>query len=256
VTALDQYGNSEQLQHAREAGLQHGTLVVAARAQEVVVVLSVHPRPQKGILLSSVPNNMVHRLTLPHGNDPMVGLVCSGVKADAMWLIRALRSFQTQKWERYNVILSPEKIQEAMAQVLLSFMGYSRPSEFLDSVGTVMGHENDENEVSWSRPLGVTSMILSSGSPILLVEPSGACQSYVAYAIGKYSEEVNELLEKRYNASVSIEETQELLVNVTREVLRESSEYDESTNLLVEIVSIDGTERKTIPFMLTSSNRG
>ena len=235
-TALDRYGDSVQLKHAREAGLKHGRLVVAAQAADAVVVVSVH-HPQTWSKSETTP--MVHPVWLgQNSNNPPIGLVCSGVKADASWLLRAVRNHHQQTWERYDQDNpSPERLKEAMVQVLLSFMGYSRSREFRDA--TALGTEDDP----WARPLGVTSMIVTAGSPALLVQPSGASEKFVACAIGKNSQEVNEALKERTRPNTSVEETTQLLLSI----LRDTVHANEYAVVLVETISTNGIERKTVP---------
>jgi len=227
VTALDKYGNSVQLKNAREAATRYGMPVVAATCTEGVVVVSVH-KPRLGIL--SQPT-LIHTLSL---HAPPMGIVCTGIKADAKWLVSTMRDYQKRNWESYDLKnLSRKRSQQVSAQALLTFMGYNRDKELHD--GLVV-----DSEETWARPLGVQSMLVSSDGPITLVDPSGTSQHFNAQAIGKNSREVNAKLEERYEPHQSVQEVQQLLVDILKEVFDDAGNDSE---LVVDILTPDGIER-------------
>jgi 20S proteasome alpha/beta subunit len=240
VTALDKYGNSIQLKHAREAASRHGRLIVAARSsREVVVVVSIYT-PKLGQLTtsSSSSSSVLQRLLL---GDTSLYLACTGVKADATWLVQTMRRYSIRLWERYDVAnLTPTRISQAISQALLGFMGYDRSQEYHD--GVTVGGADTKND-SWARPLGIQTLIVSPHS-LILVEPSGIAQPYMEYvAVGKESAAIQRVLQERYRSDASAEEIQELVINI----IRETVEGQASAELVVEVVSKDGVEVSSVP---------
>jgi 20S proteasome alpha/beta subunit len=242
VTALDKYGNSIQLKHAREAASRHGRLIVAARSsREVVVVVSIYT-PKLGQLTtssSSSSSSVLQRLLL---GDTSLYLACTGVKADATWLVQTMRRYSIRLWERYDVAnLTPTRISQAISQALLGFMGYDRSQEYHD--GVTVGVGADTKNDSWARPLGIQTLIVSPHS-LILVEPSGIAQPDMEYvAVGKESAAIQRVLQERYRSDASAEEIQELVINI----IRETVEGQASAELVVEVVSKDGVEVSSVP---------
>ncbi len=72
VTALDKFGNSVQLQNARQAAIRHGRLLVAAKFKESIVVVSVDT-PKLGHLS---PNKILE----PVWSNSDTYLACTGIK--------------------------------------------------------------------------------------------------------------------------------------------------------------------------------
>lgn len=240
VTALDKYGNSIQLKHAREAASRHGRLIVAARSsREVVVVVSIYT-PKLGQLTTSSSSSpsVLQRLLL---GDTSLYLACTGVKADATWLVQTMRRYSIRLWERYDVAnLTPTRISQAISQALLGFMGYDRSQEYHD--GVTVGGADTKND-SWARPLGIQTLIVSPHS-LILVEPSGIAQPDMEYvAVGKESAAIQRVLQERYRSDASAEEIQELVINI----IRETVEGQASAELVVEVVSKDGVEVSSVP---------
>jgi 20S proteasome alpha/beta subunit len=230
VTALDKYGNSVQLQHAHEAAARHGMPVVAATFLGGVVVTSIH-KSRPGV--SSQPT-LIQTLSL---QTPFVGVVCTGLKADAKWLVSTIRECRKRNWETYDISnISRRRSQEVIAQALLAFMGYDHDKELHD--GLVV-----DSEDSWARPLGIQTMLVSADGPIMLVHASGAAQHFHAQAIGKHSREINAKLEERYKTYLTMREVQEMLIGIMNEVFVDG---DDDSEFLVEILTTDGVMRSRI----------
>lgn len=248
VTALDKYGNSVQLEHARQAAARHGRTLVAAVCvpENAVVVASVH-RPKPGVLTKN--KKVVHRLSLHSGGF----VACTGVRGDAAWLMETLREYATRVWERYNVDeISSERYSHAVSQAMLEFMKYNRQDEYTDGAGPVVMMDDEERDPGWARPLGVQAMVLtpssSSSSCLTVIEPSGIPFQPKAFAMGKDSQLLNELLRKRYSVTASSEEIQQLLVDILQETLQEPSN-GESIELVLEIVTKDGVDVSHVPLI-------
>mmetsp|Transcript_27723 Transcript_27723/g.41955 ORF Transcript_27723/g.41955 Transcript_27723/m.41955 type:complete len:268 (-) Transcript_27723:349-1152(-) len=208
ATALDKYGQSTQLRNAREAAMRHGMPVVAATAKEGVVVASIISK-KPGVVLD---RTIIHKLTIRSGS---MGVVCSGVRGDVNWLIQTLREYQKHNWQSYDLRrLSITRCERAISHTLLTFMGYNRENELHDKVAV----SSDE---SFSRPLGIVTLLVSLNNPITLIEASGISQQFHAYAIGKYSREINEKLETRYEIGQPIKDVKILLTEFMSEVKEE-----------------------------------
>jgi len=86
-------------------------------------------------------------------------------------------------------------------------------------VATVAKHLADQShqftQYSGVRPNGVSLIIAGidqKGESIYVTDPSGTYVQYAAVAIGAGSEEVNEFLEKHYNADVSLDDAASLAI--------------------------------------------
>ena len=244
VTALDKYGNSIQLQNARQAAVRHGRLVVAARSlhDDAIVVVSVQT-PKLGKLLqpNTTKPGVLQKLWT---EDAACYLACTGVKADATWLVHTMRQYSKRLWDRYDVgDISQERMTQALSQTLLEFMGYNRAQEWNDGVKV------GEDETSWGRPLGLQTIVISPSSPIVLVEPSGVTQSLEYVAIGKESDAVMRALRERYtsNSATTMRELKDLLVDIIRQQIEGQRQ---STELIVEAVSKEGVEVSSVPLRI------
>lgn len=238
VTALDRYGNSIQLQNARQAAIRHGRLVVAAKFHnhDVVVVVSIYtPQPGKVISTKGVLSKICSS-----------GYVaCTGVKADATYLVEHLREYCKQVWNRFDISDIPQdRMTQALSKtILLEFMGYNRAAEFCDGIV----QKSDEDEVSWARPLGIQTLVIGPSSPIALVEPSGVVQQRADYvAMGKDSDAVMRALQERFptEKDATLEEFKDLLIDAIQQTVEGQKQ---STELIVEVVSEDGIEVSSMP---------
>mmetsp|Transcript_14573 Transcript_14573/g.40501 ORF Transcript_14573/g.40501 Transcript_14573/m.40501 type:complete len:375 (-) Transcript_14573:189-1313(-) len=205
VRALDNYGNAIQLSHAKEAAQRHGRSVVVA-------VVDVVNLPNNGTddLLETTPNEetqhqnksrvgvpsssfvlvismgrspILHPIQLPlEGNPSSLLAICfTGVKGDANWLLQQIQQYAADVWERYDTaVMSTPVVSHIVARLCGRFAAQSEDREWQSSLGLPGKHDNDDDQKSsWSRPLGVQTMILSIGNQrseepkLLIVEPSG-----------------------------------------------------------------------------------
>ena len=135
-----------------------------------IVVVSLRI-PRDGVLLArggggSASEGLVERLVW----DNSCWIVCTGVKADARWLVKTL--------QQYMMRSSATRSVHATKQALLSFMGYDRSQEWHDGVGPVVVERDDEDdngEVKWSRPLGIQTILISTRAAphSTFLDPSG-----------------------------------------------------------------------------------
>jgi 20S proteasome alpha/beta subunit len=236
VRALDQFGHSVQLKHAREAAHGHGRLVLAAQSKtNETVVVSIGSRP------------MVHQITLMAATDTenndscLVALCCTGVKGDASWLIQEMQSHAKRVWERYDHHLDAAATAHVVSRLLGSFGGEDADQEWQSSVQREM--------TEWARPLGVQTMILSPQTPILLVEPSGRVLSSSSFVkgpsvgiMGKDSDVLREKLRVKPLEYLETPDLQAFLMNLLVHVAPEN----EAVEVMVEILSSQGIRRTSI----------
>jgi 20S proteasome alpha/beta subunit len=258
---LNKYGNSIQLEHAREASERHGRLVVAGLSQEGdVVVVSLYT-PRLGIVDDSP--YLMHALqNTSHGQKNVCCLmVCTGVKADVTWLVQCLRDYQKRQWERYddsdddNISSTTTNVVKAISTALLDFMGYKREAELVDGAGLVVTRrggddDNDSDSTGWARPLGVQTLVLRHGSPITLLQPSGVAQSFYAYAMGKGGATARRLLEEQFQSNtLSTGQVKDLLLEIIKDVVSDTAAQKKNRmEVTVEILSRHGKmEQSRIP---------
>jgi len=202
VRALDEYGNAVQIQHAQAAADQRGRLVLALRRPKnkknddraVVWILSpaapkaAHHRisslsaTQQRLLQpvsSPEPPTVLRSTTLTTSNNQQhsaVYLCCTGVQADATWLLQAVRRYATGLAERYGSH-QPRSVAYAVAHYQSQFWNNSNGDECWTT--TLLAQGRQQQQPSWGRPLGVRSLVvtccLSDDNMIRLqvVEPSG-----------------------------------------------------------------------------------
>ena len=207
VRALDHYGNAVQLSHAKEAALRYGRPVVVA-------VVEGQPKNNNStetkagdteesktttsssflMVVSLGITPILHPVQLPlqeedDGERPMLAMCFTGVKGDANWLLRQIQKHAASVWERYGVsTMSSPAIAHVVARLLGRFAAQPEQREWQSSLGLPGKQDGDDDrQSSWSRPLGVQTMILSLGAldstqsqqrdhrhpELLIVEPSG-----------------------------------------------------------------------------------
>jgi len=185
---LDSYGNYVQLSHAKEATTLGRPVVVAvvedsSSSSSFIVAISLGKSP------------VLRKIQLPlsteekdtSSSSPFIACCFTGVKGDANWLLQQIRKYFSQVWERYDMAtqLTTPTIAHIISRLLGRFAAQSEEHEWQSALG-LPGKNDREDRAgysSWSRPLGVQTMILSSqssssrfqtqGPGLLLVEPSG-----------------------------------------------------------------------------------
>jgi hypothetical protein len=101
-------------------------------------------------------------------------MVCTGVQADAVWLVGQMQSYQKNRWERYNNNRA-DSLATAVADCMRLFWGHSARNMWHGAAWKSVMDDNDNSDDSWARPLGVRALVLQ-GSEWYLVEPSGVVQ--------------------------------------------------------------------------------
>jgi 20S proteasome alpha/beta subunit len=256
VRALDEFGNSKQLQYAQEAATRHGRLVVAGQSSSsssTTVVVSIGQRP------------IVQRLTLPtkYGNegdnendieDDCVAMCCTGIKGDATWLTQQMRIYSKNVWERYDTNLSAMTAAQVIGRFMGRFQKYNEEEEWQPSVARQKGE--------WSRPMGIQVLVLSTNYPILRVDPSGrvvntrlssaspsgAAPSFVA--MGKDCKLVQEklvsmMMTEKEEQNLDATKLEERLVQL---LLDHAAPRNQIVPVMVETVSSQGVHQKLLQF--------
>jgi 20S proteasome alpha/beta subunit len=247
--ALDQYGNSEQIQNAKKAATLYGTLVVAAfdTANNRTIVLSLRDRSHSTSFIAS--NDSPCMVQLIHKNPSFiissshhVAMICTGIKGDANWLVERVRAYSHRVWTRYNTFLDSSGAAYAVAQYMQRFWGYEDEDEEWAPSLLLEEMKRQDNPHIWTRPLGLVIMILSSQLPfIYVVEPSGIIQQYSAFAMGKYSNNVLEKLSQVINEEEG--DLQGRLVKLIQSVVPSNKK---DNVILIEILSETGVTRTVV----------
>jgi 20S proteasome alpha/beta subunit len=177
IRALDENGQSKQLQHANQAAMQHGTLILAIKhANETIHIISV---------TTTSPHRRQRPLALIHKITPNTFVLCSGVQADARWLIDKLRELHQQMQLRYG------SSGEGWAQRLSSL--YRAVFWGIPEETDKWQHTRWLDLERWGRPLGVQSIIIEQ-KQLCSLEPSGVIKLPDPHqqlaAIGKHSTDI------------------------------------------------------------------
>ena len=251
VETLDHYGNAIQLGHAKEATRRYGRPVIVAvvigckqddstenesagRSEgeqqqfESQEIEDNRSRSSFVMVVSLGKSPILHPIQLPlettgKTSPPFLAMCLTGLKGDAHWLLQKLQKFAAAVWERYDTDAMPVPIlAHAVARILVKFAEKLEHEEWQSSLGLPGKHDRDDDrESSWSRPLGVQTIILSSSSyspksstspdyqqrqrepALLIVEPSGRILDAAATtksgtlslgAVGKECDQINERL--------------------------------------------------------------
>ena len=218
VRALDSYGNAIQVGHAKEAAQRYGRSVVVAvvevydeqKNSTEKTISSSRPEEEehqeketKGkplpsssflIVVSFGNSPVLHPVQLPieandSGSSSMLAMCFTGVKGDANWLLQQMQKYAANVWERYDMsAMSAPIVAHVVARLLGRFAAQPENQEWHSTLGLPGKQERDDDrQSSWSRPLGVQTMVLSLSSyssehvsqkrlrepGLLIVEPSG-----------------------------------------------------------------------------------
>ncbi|GAX28088.1 hypothetical protein FisN_2Hh093 [Fistulifera solaris] len=175
IRALDENGQSKQLQHAKQAALQHGTLILAVKhANETIHIVSV---------ATTSPHRRQRPLAVVHTITPNTFLLCSGVQADARWLIDKLRQLHLQMQVRYGSSGAgwAQRLSSLYRAVFWGIPDDSNPWQ----------HTRWLELERWGRPLGVQSILIEQ-KQLCAIEPSGGIMEpdQPVVAIGRHSADI------------------------------------------------------------------
>jgi hypothetical protein len=191
-------------------------------------------------------------------------MVCTGVQADALWLVRQMQSYQKNRWERYNS--DSGSLQTAVADCMRLFWGHDMRNQWHGTAWNVGNGNGDngngnDNSNQWARPLGVRALVLQ-GSDWYLVEPSGVVQQQPCHSngntnvnvccMGPSSQEIQtklqkelELLQLQLDDGEEVDVDDDMLQDILRKVLT-SALGNTPEHVLLEVLSARGVERRSI----------
>lgn len=268
MRALDKFGASVQLKHAREAATRHGRLIVGAIMTTGMTECNIHQDQisdsttrthglTSSLVVVSVGNRQVVRsltLPLPSSHDDkdknMVAMCCTGIKSDADWLIRHMQKYVANVWETYDHHpMETSALAYWLSRLLGSYQDNDLEEEWQSSIRRGLAKESSSQrhdttiESSLARPLGLQTILFSTSSTInepnlLRVEPTGrvfraeTTNSFAFVTIGKQSEVLKErLLRSSLDISIPVD-LEQLLVEEILETL--GSTRGEMVELVVE----------------------
>ncbi len=203
-------GRLYQVEYAREA-VKRGSVTIGVKTSESVVLLA-----EKRINSPLLVSESIEKL---YGVDEHISVAASGHVADARRLVDLAR-VETQR-DRYMY-------DEAMdARTLAKQIG-DQIQEFTQYGGT--------------RPFGCALLVAGvteNDVQLIETEPSGAIIEYKAASIGKGRNEVEEILEERYEEEMSTEDGIRLAVKA----LKESDADTEIDKVEAMVVDTNGTRK-------------
>jgi proteasome alpha subunit len=199
ITIFSPEGRLYQVEYALEL-VKRGALIVGVSSPEVVVLAA-------------------NETTESHLEDPEyfrkifqldehIGVAIAGLSSDARVLISQARVFCQSNRLLYDEPIDVEVLTRRigdLAQVYTQHAGV--------------------------RPFGVSMIIIGvdqKGCRVLTTDPSGSYRGYKATSVGRNSDEVNRILEERYNESLSLDEAVALAV----EAVKAGSEGEVSSKVI------------------------
>ena len=208
ITVFSPDGRLFQVEYAKEA-VKRGATAIGICAKDGAVLVAFKSIHSKLVEPESL-KKVFHV-------DSHIAVTASGLIADARRLVDVARLDSQKHRITYNESPSVETIARSVCDLMQIYTQY----------GGI-------------RPFGVSLLIAGvddTGPRLFEAEPSGAMTAYKADSIGANKKEVDEILEKRYKDTMSVEEAIQLAVDALR------SSQDEK--LLQENVEITICDMKT-----------
>jgi len=213
VNTFSPEGRLFQVEYAIEA-IKLGSTAVGIHTAEGII-LAVEKRLTSTLL---EPNSIEKIAEI----DSHIGCAMSGLTADARTMIEHAR-VETQNYRfTYNEPMKVESTTQTICDLALAF--------------------GDEKKGGMSRPFGVALLVggVDENGPALFhTDPSGTFVQFHAKAIGAASEGAEQVLQEKYNKSMSLKEAEKLAMSILKQVMEEKINSEN-----VEIASIS-TETKT-----------
>ena len=188
IRALDKDGQSVQLKHASQAASQQGTFILAVKHanNHTIHIISVASQPS---YQRQRPLELVHRIT------PTTFLLCSGVQADARWLVETLR--QMHKHMKLQYGSSGAKWAQRLASLYRAVFWGVPEEQGNHQKNNKWQHMQGLELKRWGRPLGVQSILIETNQ-LYALEPSGVIvepdedseEENQIVAIGRYSQDI------------------------------------------------------------------
>ena len=187
ITVFSPDGRLFQVEYAKEA-VKRGATAVGIIAKDGVALVAFKAIHSKLIIPESL------KKVFPI--DSHICVTASGLIADARRLVDAARVDAQKHRITYNEVPSVDSISRSVCDVMQAYTQY----------GGI-------------RPFGVSLLLAgidSQGPKLFEAEPSGAMTAYKADSIGASKKEVDELLEKGYRDSITLEEAIKLALDAIK----------------------------------------
>ena len=182
ATMFSPDGRIHQIEYAKEA-VRHGSLVIVARCKDGIVMISEEREFSKLIM----PNTKINQV------EEHIFAAFSGLLSDA------------------KVLVDKARVEAQMQRL------YYNEDPDINVIAWNIGTFMQQLLQRGMRPFGV-SLILAgydnNGTEVHLIEPSGAKFECNAIAVGEHDSEVMKELEENYNADVSLDDLEKLVMDV------------------------------------------
>jgi proteasome alpha subunit len=186
LTTFSPEGRLFQVEYAFEA-VRKGTPILGIRCSD-------------GVILTAALRK--HPLQEPHHNDKIftidesVGTAIAGLSGDARSLVRYARE---------------------LAQI--NRLTFAEPIPVKTLGKKLSDHIQSYTQQGGTRPYGVSMLLIGVDSTpqLYLTTPIGAFWSYKAHAVGIGADQMNEMLEKEYSPSLTVEDALRLAFRIHKE---------------------------------------
>ncbi|MBI5227893.1 archaeal proteasome endopeptidase complex subunit alpha [Candidatus Micrarchaeota archaeon] len=187
ITVFSPDGRLFQVEYAKEA-VKRGATAVGIVAKDGVALVAFKAIHSKLI----VPESLKKVFPI----DSHICVTASGLIADVRRLVDTARVDAQKHRITYNEVPTVDSISRSVCDVMQAYTQY----------GGI-------------RPFGVSLLLAgvdSQGPKLFEAEPSGAMTAYKADSIGSSKKEVDEILEKGYKDSITLEEAIKLALDAIR----------------------------------------
>ncbi len=190
ITVFSPDGRLLQVEYAKKT-VQQGATVIGMVCKDGAILVADKRIYEKLLKLSSV--KKIYKI------DDHIAAALSGLISDGKLLIEVARD----ESQRYTLL-------------------YDEPVNVEYLVNRICEIKQYYTQYGGVRPFGVSLLIIAvNDEPRLFVtEPSGIYYEYYATSIGEGSEEVNKILEEKYDRNITMEEGIRLAIKALKKVLK------------------------------------
>jgi len=214
ITVFSPDGRLFQVEYAKEA-VKRGATAVGITAKDGVVLVAFKSIHTKLV----VPESLKKVFQV----DSHICVTASGLIADARRLVDVARVDAQRHRITYNEMPSVESIARSVCDLMQVYTQY----------GGI-------------RPFGVSLLIAgvdSQGPKLFEAEPSGAMTAYKADSIGANKKEVDDLLEKNYKDTLTMEDAIKLALEAIRTTQEEKLQAE---NVEISYIPLKGKKSMTL----------
>lgn len=206
ITVFSPDGRLFQVEYAKEA-VKRGATAIGICAKDGVVFVAFKSIHSKLI----VPESLKKIFEI----DEHIGVIASGLIADARRLVDSARVDAQRHRITYSEAADVETIARSTCDLMQVYTQY----------GGI-------------RPFGVSLLIggYDTAPRLYEAEPSGAMTSYRADAIGASKKEVDEILERRYKETMSVDDAIKLAIDALNRTQEEKLNPD---NIEISVIKAD-----------------